>query len=100
MVIFTIKNNVVTCVSNAQMYKYRVYTHNYPTFFSFIPFFTENKRLPLPISDADQIRLGNEWCKNAMRPSAIVDNNKTPLAYLGAFVFIGIMAWRCRAKMV
>ena len=93
MVIFTSKNNVVTCLSNAQWYKKRVYVREPPTVFSFTPFFTD-----ISISDADRTRLGNEWCKNAMRPIVNCRESKTSFAYLGAFVFIGIMAWRYRAK--
>ncbi len=108
MGIFTTKGNVTTCVFNVQRHKPRFQLNKYGKVPSFTPFF--NTRAPMNpfISIIERMRLNDRlhdntsWCSaNSVFHNS--NNNKQSLfVYLGAFVFIGIMAWRyhCRFSLL
>lgn len=108
MVIFRTKRDIATCVFGKEKYKPRFQLNKLDQTPSFTPFFnarTPTNPLILSVEPGrlnDRLR-GDVFSYNANSVYRNFNNEKQSLfVYLGAFVFIGIMAWRyhCRPSLL
>ncbi len=108
MLIFRTKRDITTCVIGKEKYKPRFQLNKRDRTPSFTPFFNTLAPTNPLILSFEKERLNDRLCDNAYWRSENsvfhnFDNEKQSLfVYLGAFVFIGIMAWRyhCRPSLL